>query len=471
MLSTQIEGNEMMGRQEVAQAPLFYSFNLDAHIPANHLLRGIDHFLDLSGLHQHLAPHYSNTGRPSIDPALLIRMLVVGYCFGIRSERQLCGEVHLNLAYRWFCRLGLEDKVPDHSTFSKNRHGRFRDNDTLRFVFEKVLARCLAEGLVGGEGFAVDASVVKADANRQRGVPGTEVAFDRNGSLARPVREYLEALDAAEEPETLPKNVSLTDPAARWTVAPGGPAFYAYSTNYLVDVKAGVIVDVEATPALCSDEVNSTRTMMDRVEQRFDLKPKRLIGDTAYGTARMLGWLVDEKAVEPHVPVWDKAERRDGTFSRSDFQWHEQDNEYRCPGGKPLIPRRRKFTKPRTGVTKANTIIYRASEHDCQTCPLKTRCCPNTSMRKVTRHVNEAARDAARHIAKTPDYVRSRRQRKKVEMLFAHLKRILRLRRLRLRGLTGAHDEFLMAATAQNLRRMAMWLVPKGTEMGNPVPA
>ena len=158
----------MMGRQEAGQAPLFYAFNLEEHVPANHLLRGIDQFLDLSELHRHLAPHYSHTGRPSVDPALLIRMLIVGYCFGIRSERRLCEEVHLNLAYRWFCRLGLEDAVPDHSTFSKNRHGRFRDNDTLRFVFEKVLERCLAEGLVGGEGFAIDASVIKADANRRR---------------------------------------------------------------------------------------------------------------------------------------------------------------------------------------------------------------------------------------------------------------------------------------------------------------
>lgn len=301
----------MMGCQEVAQAPLFYNFNLDAHIPANHLLRGIDRFQDLSELHAHLAPHYSNTGRPSIDPALLMRMLVVGYGFGIRSERQLCDEVHLNLAYRWLCRLGLEYKVPDHSMFSKNRHGRFRDNDTLQYVFEKVLARCLTEGLVGGEGFAVDASVVRADASRQRSVPGAEAAFDRTASLAPPVREYLEALDAAEEPETPPKNVSLTDPAARWTAAPGGPAFYAYSTNYLIDVKAGVIVDVEATPAFRNDEVNSTKTIVDRVEGRFDLKPQRLIGDTAYGTAEMLGWMVDEKGIAPHTPVWDKTERHD----------------------------------------------------------------------------------------------------------------------------------------------------------------
>lgn len=236
----------MMGRQQAAQAPLFYTFNLDDHVPANHLLRGVDQFLDLSELHQHLAPHYSHTGRPSIDPALIIRMLVVGYCFGIRSERRLCEEVHLNLAYRWFCRLGLEDPVPDHSTFSKNRHGRFRDNDTLRFVFEKVLARCISERLVGGEGFAVDASVIKADANRQRGVPGSEADWSRT-SISRPVREYLDALDDADPERKVPKNISLTDPGSQWTAAPGGPAFYAYSTNYLIDIEAGVIVDVEAT--------------------------------------------------------------------------------------------------------------------------------------------------------------------------------------------------------------------------------
>jgi len=251
----------------------------------------------------------------------------------------------------------------------------------------------------------------------------------------------------------------------------GGPAFYAYSTNYLIDVKAGVIVDVEATPAFRNDEVNSTKTMVDRVEERFDLKPQRLIGDMAYGTTEMLGWMVDEKGIAPHAPVWDKTERHDGTFSRSDFEWRDEDNEYRCPGGKPLLPRRRNFTAPRPGITKANTIIYRASQHDCQSCLLKAQCCPNTPMRKITRQVNESARDVARQIAKTPAYVRSRRQRKKVEVLFAHLKRILRLRRLRLRGPSGAHDEFLMAATAQNLRRMAMWLAPKEAEMGNPVPA
>jgi transposase len=451
----------MMGRQEAGQAPLFYAFNLEDHVPANHLLRGIDRFLDLSELHRNLAPHYSYTGRPSVDPALLIRMLIVGYCFGIRSERRLCEEVHLNLAYRWFCRLGLEDAIPDHSTFSKNRHGRFRDNDTLRFVFEKVLKRCLAEGLVGGEGFAIDASVIKADANRQRGVPGAEASWDKESALTRPVREFLEALDAAE-PRNVPKNISLTDPAAKWTAAPGGPAFYAYSTNYLIDVKAGVIVDVEATPAHRTDEVHATRTMVDRVEQRFDIKPARLIGDAAYGSADMLGWLVDEKAIEPHVPVWDKAERKDGTLGRSDFCWDVEAQEYRCPQGKAL----RSTGNP----TADNTLIYRSSVHDCAGCELKSKCCPNTTFRKIARQVNEAARDVARQLATTPAYARSRRHRKKVEMLFAHLKRILQLDRLRLRGLKSARDEFLLAATAQNLRRMAAWLMPKGQETTNAMP-
>jgi transposase len=248
----------MMGPQTGAQDRLFYSFNLDAFVPRDHLLRGIDRGLDLSDLRDHLAPFYSHTGRPSIDPELMIRMLIIGYCFGIRSERRLCEEVQLNLAYRWFCRLGLEDEIPDHSTFSKNRHGRFRQSDTFRFVFEQVLRRCIDGGLVGGEGFAIDASVIKADANRTRGVSGAEFAYaDHTQQTARAVREYLDALDDANETVTR-KNISFTDPAASWTAGPGGPAFYAYSTNYLIDVKAGIVMDVEATTANRAEEVEAT---------------------------------------------------------------------------------------------------------------------------------------------------------------------------------------------------------------------
>lgn len=456
----------MMGSQGGEQEQLFYSFSLEDHVPKDHLLRGIDRFLDLSELRGQLAPFYSHTGRPSIDPVLMIRMLVVGYSFGIRSERRLCDEVHLNLAYRWFCRLGLNEPVPDHSTFSKNRHGRFRQSDVFRRVFEVVLQRCMLEGLVGGEGFAIDASVIKADANRERFLPAAEAKKLAEGDRAsRAVREYLDALDAnnpaeansaSDEPpsgeSTPPKNISPTDPASRWTAVRGGPAFYAYSTNYLIDLDAGIILDVEATPAHRTEEVDATRTMIERVERKFDLTPKRLVADTAYGAAPMLNWIVNEKKIAPHIPVWEKSLRDDGTFSRPDFHFDAVSNTYECPGGKKLTT---------TGhPTNAGTVLFRALQHDCGNCALKHKCCPNTSHRKIARSIYEDARDVARTVCTTPAYEQSRRQRKKVEMLFAHLKRILKLDRLRLRGISGARDEFLMAAAAQNLRRMARWLTP-----------
>src|SRR6185312_12947449 len=188
----------MMGRQQVEQAALFYEFSLERHVPANHLLRSIDRFVELGELRRELSAFYRTIGRPSIAPELMTRMLLVGYCFGIRSERRLCEEVHLNLAYRWFCRLGLEGDVPDHSTFSKTRHGRFRDSDLLRTLFETTVRRCMAEGLVGGEGFAADASLIHADANRQRSAEGSEeVDWDTLGASRRSVHEYLDTLDDA----------------------------------------------------------------------------------------------------------------------------------------------------------------------------------------------------------------------------------------------------------------------------------
>src|SRR6187431_3318012 len=179
----------MMGPRQIDQAPLFYEFSLERHVPAAHLLRAIDRFVDLSDIRSHLAPFYSSTGRPSIDPELLVRMLLVGYCYGIRSERRLCEEVHLNLAYRWFCRLGLDGEVPDHSTFSKNRHGRFRDSDLLRRLFEATVRRCMAEGIVGSKGFVVDASMIRADASRQKGLASSADLDPEDASQA--VGEYL----------------------------------------------------------------------------------------------------------------------------------------------------------------------------------------------------------------------------------------------------------------------------------------
>src|ERR1700691_5643758 len=222
----------MMGERRVMQEAVFYGFSLERHVPDNHLLLKIPRFVDLSEVRRHLEPYYSETGRPSIDPELMMRMLIVGYGFGIRSERRLCDEVHLHLAYRWFCRLGLDGDVPDHSTFSKNRHGRFRESDLLRRVFETVLQRCIREGLVGGEAFAIDASLIKADANRQKGIEGEKGLPPE--ATGRAVKEYIDVLDDeafGAATDVVPKFVSPDDPAALWAGALGGQAFFAYSTN------------------------------------------------------------------------------------------------------------------------------------------------------------------------------------------------------------------------------------------------
>jgi transposase len=415
-------------------------------------VRKIDTALDLSWLRSELAPHYSSMGRPSIDPELMIRMLVVGYVFAIRSERLICREVQVNLAYRWFCKLGIEDAIPDHSAFSRARNERFREGDVFRRVFERVVEACLAAGLVGGEGFAVDASLIQADANKQRSIAGEDWRKDRDPARSsRAVKEYLATLDDTAwgaASDVVPKFVSPSDPAAQWTGALKGPAFFAYANNYLIDVKYGVIVDVEASRAIRQAEVGAARTMIDRTEERFGLKPERLAADTAYGAAPMLNWLVEEKDIAPHIPVFDKSKRDDGTFSRSDFRYDPTSDVYHCPAGKTL-------TTTGTLVNGGTTLIYLARKHDCDGCKLRAQCCPKVPFRKIPRDQHEAARDIARSFAGTEAFEQSRRERKKIEMRFAHLKRILRLGRLRLRGPRGAQDEFVLAAIAQNLRRLA----------------
>ena len=450
----------MMGPKQEAQGSLFYEFSLEDHVPADHLLRSIDRFVDLSGVRTHLAPSYSSTGRPSIDPELMVRMLIIGYTHGIRSERRLCDEVHLNLAYRWFCRLDLTDPIPDHSTFSKNRHGRFRDSDLLRKVFEDVVARCIAEGVVGGEHFATDASLIQADANKQNSTGKEEWDLDKINpeTASKAVVEYLFALDDeafGAATEVTPKFTSHSDPSSQWTAAHHGPAFFAYSNNYLIDTDNAIIVDVQASRSVRTGETFATRKMIERVHDRFGLWPERLIADTAYGSGEMLGWLVEERGIEPHIPVIDKSKRRDGTFSREDFDYDHEADAYICPAGKDLLQSRRQFQAIRYEPKDTSFRKYSAAKSDCEACHLKDQCCPKGAPRKLLRSEHEAARQMARDIAKTDEYVVSCRLRKKVEMLFAHLKRILGLRRLRLRGPNGANDEFLLAATAQNLRKLA----------------
>src|SRR5476649_254185 len=447
----------MMGRQTGDQSQLFYLFNLERRIPASHLLRRINPVVTqiLADLRDNLAPFYSDIGRPSIDPELMLRMLIVGYCYGIRFERRLCEEVALHLAYRWFCRLGLDDEVPDHSTFSVNRHGRFRDSDIFRQIFEAVVFACMNAGLVKGEGFAVDASVIEANASRYHGKAPDEIDWSLPEHQTRAAEEFLAGLDD-EDPDANrkpPKVISPVDPCSAWTAKANKRVQFGYGLNYLIDLGPGaVIVDVEATPARTYDEVAATKPMLKRTEKTFGLKPQCLAADTAYGTGKFLAWIVGQK-ITPYIPVWDKSTRDDCTFSRSDFAFDKEKNVYTCPAGKTL---------PTTGhVSTDHMIRYLASIRDCKDCSLKEKCCPNMAYRRVTRDVNEDARDIARALMGTPQYEKSRNERKKVEMKFAHLKCHHGLERLRLRGRSGARDEFQLAAIVQNLKTLANhWLPP-----------
>jgi transposase len=459
----------MMGRQGGDQRHLFYDFNLDDVIPRDHLLRRLNVFATavLLDVHDQLKPFYSDIGRPSIDPELMIRMLLVGYCYGIRHERRLCQEVTLHLGYRWFCKLDLDDRVPHHSTFSVNRLGRFRESDILRHVFERVVAGCMAAGLVKGEGFAVDATVMEANASRYHGKAPGELDWTDEQRQKRAVAEYLAGLEAEAKVEEAgdgdscdgeprnsgrkpPKVISPSDPSSAWTAKANKRVQFGYGLNYLIDVAHAVIVDVEATPARTFDEVAATRTMIERTERRLDLKPKRLAADTAYGTGKFLAFVVGAGII-PHIPVWDMSRRDDGTFSRSEFRYDSRRNVYICPAGETLTTSGR--------VHSDHALRYFASVPRCRECSLKQKCCPNMPARRIVRDVNEAARDVARRKMKTKAFLRSRDERKRVEMRFAHLKTHHGFERMRLRGLSGARDEFHLAATVQNLKTMALRLL------------
>ena len=394
----------------------------------------------------------------------------MGYCSGIRSERRLCQEVYLNLAYRWFCRLELSDRIPDHSTFSKNRLGRFRESDLLRHVFETTVARCMEEGLVGGQGFAIDASLISADVQRQNS-SNTEDWAARVADIddaPRAVQEYLDKLDDAAfgaATMTNPKFTAHADPASQWTAARKGPAFFAYSTNYLIDTDHSIIVDVDASRSNRTAEVGAMRKMIDRTEERFGLKPDWIAADTAYGSSENLVWLALKRQILPLIPVFDKGECTDRTFSRSDFTWDDENDRYICPGGKEMKHTRRTYSDPARNAPEWKARKYWALKSDCIDCSLKAKYCTKSETRAIHREKYEIVREFARQCIASDFNQSASNRRKKVEMLFAYLKRILGLARLRLPGPYGVQDEFILAATAQNLRKLVQ-LKPMGTAAG-----
>lgn len=445
----------MMGRMQ-EQDQLFYRFRLDDHVPEEHFLRRVDQFLDFEPLRSELAPLYSPIGRPSVDPELMIRMLLIGYLYGIRSETRLCDEVHLNLAYRWFCRLGLEGQVPERSTFSKNRHGRFAGGDVLRRVFETVVGVCTEQGLVGGTGALVDGSTVHADANRdKRAAPDAiQSCWAQREIISHPVQAYLDDLEAAAAHPTdgpkhkPPKYISETDPQAAWSLK-DGPGRFSYEVNYLADDLHAIIVDVEATPARLSQEIVAAKEMLERSADAVGFAPEDIAADKSYGTGPFLSWLI-EREITPYIPVLDRKGQTDGKLTRDAFAYDAERDIFICPQGHEL--------PLRSVNTETRVNRYKAKKSQCRDCPLRAQC-TDAPFRTVVRLMDEDARQKARELAATDAFHAARARRKKIEMLFAHLKRWLKLTRLRLRGLSGANEEFLLAATAQNLKRLVK-LVP-----------
>src|SRR4029077_15886371 len=378
-------------------------FRLEDQIPEDHLLRLIDQHVELSFVRERVKGLYSTTGRPSIDPEVLLRLLLVGYLYGITSERRLLEEVRMHLAYRWFTRLDFEQEIPDRSTFSKNRHGRFRESGVFREVFEEIVRRCLQAGLVEGKNLAVDGTMIEANASPQSRVPREKLNDVVRASQT--VREYLSELEKAN-PVSDAKMASTTDPDAVWAKKVG-PAKMAYFDNYLIDTRSRVILGVEATPALFHQETVAARKMVEQV-QKFGLKPETLGADKAYGSGEFLTWLLD-RGVQPHIPVIDRRHQTNGRFTRDQFRYDPARNAYRCPDGKMLRYR---------GLSRtAQGHIYQTTEADCAGCPQKERCTPAPS-RRLFVHWYEPARQAVRALAGTPGYKHSQRKRYRIEALF-----------------------------------------------------
>jgi transposase len=438
----------MMG-QHARSETLFYYFTLDEYIPENHLLRLIDKHISFAFVRERLKDSYSDTGQPSIDPELLLRILLIGYLYGITSERKLVEELGMHLAWRWFTGLGFDQPIPHHSTFSKNRHGRFLESNLFRQLFEEIVARCLQSGLVKGDHLSVDGSFIEADATRSSRI-GRE-QLPAVAQVNRTVREYLSELeqDNPVEPVHEQERVSTTDPDSTYATKGGGPARLGYYDNYLIDNRSCIIVDVQATAARLSQETVAAQDMITRFTERRGSRPESIAADTTYGNGEFLDWLL-QRGITPYMRTRESIlKKNSGVYGTEHFIHEPETNTYRCPEGKQLTY---------VGVNGRNrTHLYKATAKRCRGCPQKEQCTHGV-YKTIAIHIHEPARQQARELAQTPAFEISQRARKKVEALFAELKNQIGLRRLRLRRMKFIREQFFLAAAAQNLKRLVRFL-------------
>jgi transposase len=326
----------MMGQHDRSEA-LFYYFRLEDQIPENHLLRLIDKHISFEFVRQQLKDSYSETGRPSIDPELLLRILLIGYLYGITSERRLVEELRMHLAWRWFTGLGFDQEIPHHSTFSKNRHGRFQESKLFEELFEQIVRQCVEVGLVQGTHLSVDGSFIEANAAKESRIPREQLA--EVAQVHHSVRQYVrevEERNPVEEPVHEQDHVSTTDPDSTYATKGGTPARLGYYDNYLVDNASCVIVGVQATAARMSQETVAAQDMLTRFKQWQGREPESVAADTTYGNGEFLQWLAD-RSITPYMRTRDSIHRkRSPFFGPERFTYEPENNRYICPAGQPL---------------------------------------------------------------------------------------------------------------------------------------
>jgi transposase len=439
----------MMGQHSRSEA-LFYYFRLEDQVPENHLLRLIEKHISFAFVRERLKDSYSETGRPSIDPELLLRILLIGYLYGVTSERKLVEELRMHLAWRWFTGLGFDQEIPHHSTFSKNRHGRFQESKLFEQLFEDIVAHCLQAGLVRGDNLSVDGSFVEANAAKDSRIPREQLA--EAAQVKRTVRQYLVELEEqnpVEEPVHQQEQVSTTDPDATYATKGGTPARLGYYDNYLIDNASCVIVGVQATAARMSQETAAAQDMITRFAEWRGRNPESVAADTTYGNGEFLQWLL-ERGITPYMRTRDSALRKNNPLYGPDrFTYLPESNSYRCPAGEQL-----NFV----GLNVRNrTHAYIGNRRRCGACLQKAQCTTG-QYKYLAIHIHEPARQCARGLVNTPAFANSQRERRKVEALFAELKNQIGLRRLRLRRMKFVREQFFLAAAAQNIKRLVRFL-------------
>ncbi len=439
----------MMGQHDRSEA-LFYYFRLEDQVPATHLLRLIEKHISFAFVREKLKASYSDTGRPSIDPELLLRILLIGYLYGITSERKLVEELRMHLAWRWFTGLGFDQEIPHHSTFSKNRHGRFQESKLFEELFEQIVKQCVEVGLVQGKHLSVDGSFVEANAAKESRIPREQLA--EAAQVKQTVRQYLVELEQqnpTEEPVHQQDQVSTTDPDSTYATKGGIPARMGYYDNYLIDNHSCVIVGVQATAARMSQETVAAQDMLTRFTQWQGREPESVAADTTYGNGEFLQWLAD-RSITPYMRTRDSALRKNNPgYGPERFTYQPESNTYRCPAGEQLNY---------VGLNVRNRAhAYIGSAKRCGACSQKAQCTTGR-YKYLAIHMHESVRQRARELAQTPEFAKAQRQRKKVEALFAQLKNQIGLRRLRLRRLKFVREQFFLAAVAQNIKRLVRFL-------------